>query len=372
MFVAAYWQYPQVAYEMPRRLAERGHSVDAIVWNPSSNDLDKQAVSSRFSVYKVPGINLASTIKKAQIYPYLLGLSHIIEALDPDIVDSQSHLFLTTAQALRSVRNLGTPSIVTVHGVMAKRDYLTNLAQNIYLYTIAKRIFNKASAVRCLTRNDAIEIGKYGCPIEKIRIIPNAVDTELFSPNDRMMKEEADSIVWAGRFVQEKGLAHFVRAASIVVKNRGNVKFTIIGSGPLEREVRSMVERHGLSDNIVFTGSATREQVANTFKGAGIFALTSTREGMPLTLLEAMASGCATVVTAIPGIGDLVKHERNGIVVPTTNPKALADAILVLLDDRKLRRHLGQEARRSVVKKYGWELVISKVEQVYNEIVQEV
>lgn len=202
VIVAAYWHYPEVAYELPKRLGDRGHQVDAIIWDPNAHGMGKELVSERFTVYRIPAINLALPFDSNHKYPYDLGLRHLISRLEPEIVECQSHLFLPTIQAVRIASDLGVPNVVTVHGVRAERGFALNLAQYAYLYTLGSRVFKKADLVRCLTETDMAEILKYGCAKEKVTIIPNAVDVELFRPNSE--KEEQNLVLWVGRFVRER------------------------------------------------------------------------------------------------------------------------------------------------------------------------
>jgi glycosyltransferase involved in cell wall biosynthesis len=255
--------------------------------------------------------------------------------------------------------------VVTVHGVMARRDHATNLAQYVYLYTLGSRTFRKVNLVRCLTNSDAEEIMRCGCPSEKIRVIPSAVDTDLFRPEN---KQAENLIAWVGRFVQEKGLRYLVEAARLVVDQHKDVKFMLVGDGSLRRKIVSMVDRNGLSENVIFAGKLAHKEIAKTLQKATLFVLPSLREGMPFALLEAMACGVAVVGSHIPGISNVVTHEENGLLVPPENPEALANAILMLLNDESLRRRLGQNARRLMVEKYSWNIITNKIEKLYHEV----
>jgi glycosyltransferase involved in cell wall biosynthesis len=91
------------------------------------------------------------------------------------------------------------------------------------------------------------------------------------------------------------------------------------------------------------------------------------KEGMPLALLEAMSCGKAVVGSDISGINDIITHMENGLLVPPRDPEAIANAILTLLADKKLRTRLGQNARQRMVNRYSWNLISDKIEKVYAE-----
>jgi glycosyltransferase involved in cell wall biosynthesis len=93
------------------------------------------------------------------------------------------------------------------------------------------------------------------------------------------------------------------------------------------------------------------------------------REGLPLSVLEAMACGVPVVGSDVPGINDVIVNGENGLLVPARDPKALAKAVLTLLNNAELRVRLGQNARRLIVEKYSWDRVIYNIEKVYSEAI---
>jgi glycosyltransferase involved in cell wall biosynthesis len=303
-------------------------------------------------------------------YPFLPGLPAKIEMLNPDIVHAESHLFLPTVQAVRKAKRLGLPCVVSVHGVLAERGFAVNLAQFAYLRTLGLEVFRGADRVVCLTRSDAEEVVRLGCPVEKVRLVPNAVDTELFKPGER---REDGLVVWVGRFVPEKDVEYLVEAARLVVEKRGDVRFLLVGYGPLKAKIMKLAQDYGLlGKSVSFVGPLSREEIAKILSKAAVFVFPSLKEGLPLAVLEAMASGVSVVGSDIPGINAVITHRENGILVPPRNPEALANAIMLLLEDKSLRRKLGQNARQLMVEKYSWEIISERIEKVYNEAMEEV
>jgi len=93
-------------------------------------------------------------------------------------------------------------------------------------------------------------------------------------------------------------------------------------------------------------------------------------EGMPYALLEAMACGRPVIASNIPGIKDVITNEENGILIPTRDPVALANAILRLMEDHSLRLRLGKNARQLMIENYDWRIIAEKMEKVYNEVTE--
>jgi len=130
-----------------------------------------------------------------------------------------------------------------------------------------------------------------------------------------------------------------------------------------------LAQDFGLLDKSIYIlGPLSREEIAEILSKASVFSFPSLKEGMPLSVLEAMASAVPVVGSNIPGINDVIIHGENGILVPPRNPEALANAIMLLLEDRSLRRKLGQNARKVITEKYNWSKVINDLEKVYEEI----
>jgi glycosyltransferase involved in cell wall biosynthesis len=358
-----YWTHPDVAYEFPRALASRGHGVSAFVWCEGKTGIEK---IDGFQVHYLPGTNLPLARFLKSPYPSFSNISKEIFKLKPEIVDLQSHLFLTTLQGLQASEDSKIPALVTVSGVIAERGLVTNLAQHAYLYTVASNIFRRVKLVRCLTEGDALDAMKYGCQRDKIRVVPNFIDTDLFSPKGG---GDENLVAWVGRFVPEKGLPDLVRAAKAVVARNKDVKFLLVGDGPTKGRIQQMVHDLDLSRNFTFTGTIRHSDVARLLAGAAMFVMPSYREGMPFALLEAMSCAKPVVGSDISGIRDLVNDGKNGLLVKPGNPEALAKAISELLGDPLLRDRFGQSSRHLILDNYSKEVVMKQVEQIYHEVI---
>lgn len=352
-------------FELSTRQVKAGHEVDVLTWNKRKNPLEEN-VSDGFTIFRLAGFNF-SMDGVITDYPYLPSLPEKIKKLKPEIIHGESHLFLTTVQAVKTAKKLGIPSVVTVHGVMARRSAAVNLVQHIYLRTLGLWLFENTNKIICLTKSDAQEIVGFGCPSEKIKVIPNAVDTNRFRPGKVRQK---NLVVWVGRFVPEKGLNCLINAAKIVVKEYKDAEFVLIGYGQLKAKVMKFAYNYDLLKNVHFTGPFNRDQIADFLGKASIFILPSFKEGLPLSLLEAMASGVAAVGSHIQGISDVVTHGQNGLLVPPENPEALANTVITLLNDENLRRRLGQSARRLMKEKHNWDMITHKIEKVYLEAIR--
>lgn len=354
---------PYHSYELSLRQATRRHRVTVITWTPQRT-AHWEKVTRGFDVCRSKGMNfkLDGAISE---YPFLPNLSSVLRNIKPDIIHAHSHLFLPTFTAVKAAKKLRLPSVLTVGGVSAERDAFINFVQQSYLYTIGKWIFRDVGRIICLTKSDAYEVMKYGADSSKIRIVPNAVDLNLFKPSKE--KSNDPLFVWVGRFVPEKGPHYLVRAIEVVVRACKDAKFILIGDGQMFPLIRKMVKKSGLNDYVRFTGVIDPESVSHILSKATGFVFPSLKEGMPKAVLEAMACGLPIIASNISGIDEFVTNGYDGLLVPPEDHQVLAEAIMNVISDRNLAAKLGANARKTVETNHNWDTVLGALDSVYEE-----
>ena len=362
LFVWSYWEYPRVAIEFLEKVRDRGHKVSVLL-GESRGRFDVRCFDDGIDFYFVPRRDFLSWVVGTP-YPVFKNVSNLIRMVNPDVVHVNSHLFFGNYQAVKASCLLGFPCVVTVHGFRVKRGFVWDAVQEVYLRTVAKSLFEKVVAVICLTEHDAVNVGGIIGGYEKIYTIPNGVDSEFFRPSPL---KDPNLITWVGRLVPEKGLVYLLRAMRDIVKEFPDVKLVVIGGGPLENKLINLMDKLDLGGNVRFVGSVGRAEVAEFLSRSSVFVFPSLREGLPLSVLEAMACGVPVVGSDIPGVNSLVKHGYNGLLVPPKDSRLLAKAVLTLLRDDELRWVMGINARRIIVDEYSWDKVIQKLEGVYRD-----
>ncbi|MBE3128440.1 MAG: glycosyltransferase family 4 protein, partial [Actinobacteria bacterium] len=161
---------------------------------------------------------------------------------DFDLLHVHSHLFFTSLFSVIISKIKGKPAVITVHGVRAVRDKATNLLQEVWIRIFSRLIFRMVEKVFCQTQADAEEIKKYGLENKKIEIIPNGIDTELFS----QCSYDNGYILWVGRFVKEKGLEFLVEAIDDIKESFPDKQVVLVGYGPLKQEIMDNIIKKGL------------------------------------------------------------------------------------------------------------------------------
>lgn len=299
-------------------------------------------------------------------FPYFLHLEDLIKQIKPDIIHINNLPFLTTLQTTRIAKKLGIANIIHVHGVIGKWNKLLDILQYSYLRIFGRQFFKNANLIICLTKSDASEVQQFGCPSKKIRLIPNGVDVDEFKP----AKETKNLLFWGGRFLQQKGLEYLIEALSLVAQKAPSTRLILSGDGALFFKIYSMVKKLGLEKNVKFLGRVQRTSLPKLVGSCSIYVLPSLKEGMPYALLEAMSCGKPVVGSNIPGINDIIINMKSGLLVPPKDPKAIAKAILMLLNNEELRFNLGINARNSIVNRHRWSLISAKVESAYMEAIK--
>ncbi|KPJ60048.1 MAG: hypothetical protein AMJ46_08595 [Latescibacteria bacterium DG_63] len=204
------------------------------------------------------------------------------------------------------------------------------------------------------------------------RIIPNGVDPDRFKPDNPPLEELMDgtlNILFVGRPDPRKGLEHLIRAMEIVhARSNSPVRLIVIGDGPRRPSYEAMVADE-LKDSVRFVGSVSNELLPRYFSSAQVFCSPATRnESFGIVLLEAMASGVPLVASDIPGYRTVVSHGEEGMLTEAGNHEKIAETILLLLSDEKLRKEMGTKGRQKAFQ-YSWTSVAQQTERYYFDVI---
>jgi glycosyltransferase involved in cell wall biosynthesis len=239
----------------------------------------------------------------------------------------------------------------------------------LYMKTIGKWTLKSADRIICYThieKDKLIDMLKIDSG--KIRVIPNGVDTELFQPDNGIsIKHQTPTILWVGRFVPGKSVEYIIHAAKILVKEIPDLKILLVGDGPLKDKILSLVEKFNLKKNVKIKENIANENMPEIYRKSDVFVLPSLNEGVPKTLLEAMASGKPVVISDLPHLKELVKDA--GLMFPKGDVHTFADSIKRLIMDKKLAKEFGSTGRMKIVEDHSWENTVRKTIEMYEEVV---
>jgi glycosyltransferase involved in cell wall biosynthesis len=173
-------------------------------------------------------------------------------------------------------------------------------------------------------------------------------------------------VISVGRLEPEKNYPVLVRAVAELAAGHPQVRCLLVGEGALGDELAAMVKRTGLGDVVKLAGR--RNDIPDLLGAADAFVLASSKEGLPVSLLEAMAAGKAVVVTAVGGMPEVIHHGENGLVVPPGDSAALAGALERLLEDSGARAGMAGRAQADAVRDLDIGQVTDRVADIYVRI----
>jgi len=208
-----------------------------------------------------------------------------------------------------------------------------------------------------------------GLPSESVFVVRNGVDTQRFHPAGTHGRSNATPTIGvAVRLQANKGLEDLLEALSLLATDHVYPKLLVAGEGNLRGALESRVAQLRLRTQVTFLGFCS--DIAAFYRRIDIGVLPSRSEGLPLTVLEAMASGVPVVATDVGGTREVLRHGMEGFLVPAREPAALADALRRLVHDLAGRQRMGRNARRRVEESFSSARVHTQVSALYRELVK--
>jgi glycosyltransferase involved in cell wall biosynthesis len=278
-----------------------------------------------------------------------------------------------------AARKAGTPVVVhTIHGIHYLH-YRNPVLRRAFI-GLERSLSRTTSAVVCVSEADLAQARQFRlAPADRLSLIRNGVASvdgaadplrngkiSELSLRLRLRKPVIGTIA---RLHRQKGVEYFIQAVPAVLRRNAEATFVVVGGGPLEKRLRSRVDRLGLSDRIILAGE--RSDAFDLLSAFDVFVLPSLWEGLPLVLIEAAGLGKPIIATEIDGSREIIRDGETGLLVPPADPPALAGAILRLLEDAALARRLGENARREIPPKFSLERMIAETERLYLDLAAE-
>jgi glycosyltransferase involved in cell wall biosynthesis len=198
---------------------------------------------------------------------------------------------------------------------------------------------------------------------EKIRVIPNYVDTEHFSPSDRP-SDEAPKIVFAGRLVEQKNVENLLEAVAPMTE----IRVDFIGDGPLREKLANRIAAEGLH-HVSLLGNQPNASLPDHFRAATVYAQPSRYEGHPKTIFEAMACGVPVLAGDAPGVRQFIEHGKTGWLVGL-DAASIRTGLQALLNDEDLRAKIGAAGRAYVEKNLALNVVVGQEMAMLESVMQ--
>jgi len=256
-----------------------------------------------------------------------------------------------------SLRHIPGKKILTFHGIFSKQIEITHgkiLTKISEKYE--KKAIGWADAITTISK-ESYEF--YKSKSSKIYHISNGIDIESLEKKDNRKFEK--QIIFAGRFSKEKGILTLIEIAKKLPKE---INLIIVGSGPEESKIKQISEKFS---NIHFLGLKSKDETVALIRGSDLLIQPSWVEGISTTLLESMACKTPIIASDIPGIREVLEHNKTGILIPPNNIRLFVDEIVEIIQNNQKRELLSNNGFIEVLN-YNWENIGSQYLNLYQSI----
>jgi glycosyltransferase involved in cell wall biosynthesis len=255
-------------------------------------------------------------------------------------------------------------------------DILTLPFNSEQILMQTKFVLNGATQITCdceKVKKTIIDLVNYDK--DKITVMPWGIDLKLFNP-ERKNRDIIKKLDWQDKriiimtrsFNEIYGIHFFLMALPKIIKSEGRVKVLLVGTGPLEEDLKEIVNSLDLDQYVHFVGSVPNDHLAYYLNSAEVYVSTSKSDGSSNSLLEAMACWLPVVVSDVPAILEWVKDGENGYVVPRNKVKPISDKIILLLKDKQTAQRMGKSNFCIAQEKADWDKNYLKLEKIYRDM----
>jgi glycosyltransferase involved in cell wall biosynthesis len=351
-------------YNLSKKLVKRGNRVTIITRGLKRTSWEKSIEG--IEILKVPFV---------PIYPLHVGLhglfvNAILRSLPEefDFLHIHSPLSPFIETSLPIILTIHTPMMVDAKHIECNDFYslVSRIVGRTVSYPLELKLLRRSDLITAVSNSVARDLQAYGISGCKIKVVGNGVDAKIFTPIRNRSKRQY--ILFTGRLSYRKGLFDLIECVRYVRDKFPDIPFVIVGKGPLLGRLIKKVEELSMKEAFIFLGYVDRQRLIKIYQEATLYVLPSHYEGLPTVLLEAMACGLPVVATAVSGNIDVISDGNNGILVPPRSPKKMADAICKLLSDVEFAELLGNNARRTILEHYSWDVVADRISSCYRSL----
>ncbi len=380
------WEYPprivggiaRVVHDLSKRLIKDGHDVTVVTYkegNAPDYENDKGVNVYRVNNYMINPNNFIDWIMQLN-FNILSKAIELINKEGPfDVVHAHDWLVAYAAKSIKD--SYGIPIVSTIHATEAGRNSGIHDETQRYINDTEWLLTYESTEVIVNSNYMKNELQRlFGLPFEKINVIPNGVNLNLYNGIERdyefrrkFARDNEKIILYVGRLVYEKGIQNLIGAMPKVLNSYNDAKLIVAGKGGMLEELREQVNAMGISNKVYFTGYLNSKEVTKMYKCADVAVFPSTYEPFGIVALEAMLSGTPVVVSDIGGLNEIVEHGVNGMKSYTGNANSLADSILALLFDPALCANVSKKAKITVKENYNWAKIAQETHFTYQKAI---
>lgn len=276
-----------------------------------------------------------------------------------------SHGYKSNFYGYLAARPRRIPVLATCHTGTDKPE----MTPALRLYDwLDRAVLRRVDQVVAVSPTIAEALAAVGIPPGKIALVPNGIDVERFQHASPALAVPAGARVvgMVSRLTANKGPYCFLEAARAVAARMPEAYFVLVGDGPERSRLEAAAKESGLEGRILFTGA--RSDMPGVYASLNVFVLPSHSEGMPMSVLEAMAAGLPVIATRVGAVPQLIEPDRTGVLVQPQASAELAEAIVKVLKNPIWAHELGQSGRRRVVQEYSSDSMARHYRRLYERI----
>jgi len=252
-------------------------------------------------------------------------------------------------------------------------DILVQPDKLFFIKWINKFTLSRVDMVTC--DNEIVKrkiIKDYGYTEDKIVVFPWGIELDMFNPKvdgnsvrAALGWEDNIIVIMTRHLLPIYGISYFIKALPQVIYRNPKVRVILIGSGPLESEIKRLIKRNQLEKYTKMVGRIDRERMVQYLNAADIYVSSSLSDGTSVSLLEAMACGLPIIISDLETNREWIKDCYNGFLVSTKNVEMLSNKIIYLAESKELRRTMGQRNLKIAKERADWDKNFNKLERMY-------
>lgn len=348
---------PTHVKELSERLSKNGFDVEVYTTDPTGQ-LPKEEEINGIPVKRVKSFTPRGS------YYFSLQLFKVLKKVDYDVMHSHGYHALPLLIS-NFARKKHKKFFVTTHFNNGGFTLFRSILHFPYRF-LGYGIIKNADKIICVTKHEAESLKKiFPSSFKKILLIPNGVDYERFANSEPIYEEKGFNILYTGRISEEKNLETLFFAYKEVQEKIDDVKLTIIGEGHYLFTLKKLEKKLGIK-GVNWLGNVSQEDISRYYKTSKLFILPSKKEVFGISLLEAMASGIPVITANRSEIKDVIKNNITGLTFNKGDYHELAQIILGLVEDEKLRDSISKNAQELVKKNFDWKILIQEYVRLFN------
>ena len=370
--------------ELAPRLAAKGHEIDVYTsdlyrefpWQRLDPAVPREEKVAYGVIHRLPVWSLPGELH----YPVFRGLHAALDRDTPELVHAHTYGTNQVAVAHRHHRRHGTPFVLTAHFHpiwSIEGGWFRHRLRGFYDRRLAGPLVRDAAALIVQTHEEESLVRELGLPLPRVVVIPPGYSPRAAGPADPALFRAKFGItepfvLFVGRLASNKGLLDLVDAFAELAAIERDAHLVLIGEdGGQRAAVTDRVHDLGLDRRVHLLGYvADPGLVDSAYRAARIFVLPSEYEAFGLVLLEALAQGTPVVASRVGGIPEVIEDGKAGVLVEPGASEPLADALLELWHDPARGRQFGEYGRTTIVPKFTWDALATRVDALYREIVR--